>query len=347
MSARPPPAAVASVPAVGVRRRAAACVQSDRGPRVPPGRRGARPRRGGEAPDAWAPPADARLGRQSPGGRSSVGRAPGCGPGGRGFESRRSPLKRLQRAFALCRCITGGVNAGVKSRARLGGRALYRMLAVRAVAAPDRGPWVPGPPGAEPGGRPSGSWPSCTHPRDEASAIRLRIRGFRPDRGRLPEGTRRVAEPNPGVGRPPGPDVVWTPRHVQACTGLLAPGTRPLRPPRACSRFELAALPAVSPGAVVPAVEAGASLRRLETLAGRPGRTSPRSSRSARPCATARCVLAAAEGDAGASERGAGRRPGSCQRRMGRRRTRPPPTSAKPGGRRRARVRRPPRRVAG
>src|SRR5690348_2310807 len=28
------------------------------------------------------------------GGRSSVGRAPGCGPGGRGFEPRRSPHKR-------------------------------------------------------------------------------------------------------------------------------------------------------------------------------------------------------------------------------------------------------------
>src|SRR5438270_754829 len=27
-----------------------------------------------------------------PGGRSSAGRAPGCGPGGRGFESPRSPL---------------------------------------------------------------------------------------------------------------------------------------------------------------------------------------------------------------------------------------------------------------
>ena len=33
----------------------------------------------------------ARLGLKR-GGRSSVGRAPGCGPGGRGFESRRSPL---------------------------------------------------------------------------------------------------------------------------------------------------------------------------------------------------------------------------------------------------------------
>ena len=29
-----------------------------------------------------------------PGGRSSVGRAPGCGPGGRGFESPRSPLEK-------------------------------------------------------------------------------------------------------------------------------------------------------------------------------------------------------------------------------------------------------------
>ena len=35
--------------------------------------------------------AAATFSRQSPGGRSSAGRAPGCGPGGRGFESPRSP----------------------------------------------------------------------------------------------------------------------------------------------------------------------------------------------------------------------------------------------------------------
>ena len=37
------------------------------------------------------------------GGRSSVGRAPGCGPGGRGFESRRSPSTKppLARGFRL------------------------------------------------------------------------------------------------------------------------------------------------------------------------------------------------------------------------------------------------------
>jgi len=34
-----------------------------------------------------------RAGPARRGGRSSDGRAPGCGPGGRGFESRRSPLK--------------------------------------------------------------------------------------------------------------------------------------------------------------------------------------------------------------------------------------------------------------
>src|SRR5215211_5619224 len=33
----------------------------------------------------------AAVPRRQPGGRSSAGRAPGCGPGGRGFESRRSP----------------------------------------------------------------------------------------------------------------------------------------------------------------------------------------------------------------------------------------------------------------
>ena len=37
-----------------------------------------------------------RYARVRPGGRSSVGRAPGCGPGGRGFESRRSPSSSLQ-----------------------------------------------------------------------------------------------------------------------------------------------------------------------------------------------------------------------------------------------------------
>ena len=34
------------------------------------------------------------VSRAARGGRSSVGRAPGCGPGGRGFESRRSPYRR-------------------------------------------------------------------------------------------------------------------------------------------------------------------------------------------------------------------------------------------------------------
>ena len=65
-----------------VRARGIGAVRGGRG-----GRRGGRPGRH-----------SARLGRPeplldwlTPGGRSSVGRAPGCGPGGRGFESRRSP----------------------------------------------------------------------------------------------------------------------------------------------------------------------------------------------------------------------------------------------------------------
>ena len=33
-----------------------------------------------------------KKGAEFVGGRSSVGRAPGCGPGRRGFESRRSPF---------------------------------------------------------------------------------------------------------------------------------------------------------------------------------------------------------------------------------------------------------------
>src|SRR5918995_1416955 len=46
--------------------------------------------------------------------------------------------------------------------------------------------------------------------------------------------TRRVAEPNPGGGRPPGPDVGMDPPSRTACTGLLAPDTRPMRPLRSC-----------------------------------------------------------------------------------------------------------------
>ena len=44
-----------------------------------------------------APPLDSMASR---GGRSSAGRAPGCGPGGRGFESPRSPLEE-PRIWAL------------------------------------------------------------------------------------------------------------------------------------------------------------------------------------------------------------------------------------------------------
>ena len=42
----------------------------------------------------------ARL-RASLGGRSSVGRAPGCGLGGRGFESRRSPSRKTRKTGIL------------------------------------------------------------------------------------------------------------------------------------------------------------------------------------------------------------------------------------------------------
>jgi hypothetical protein len=65
-------------------------------------------------------------------------------------------------------------------------------------------------------------------------------------------------------------DLTWCgPRVTFSMYGLLAPDSRPLRPPRACSRFDGATLLRLL-GAVVLAVEAGASLRRLETLAGRP-----------------------------------------------------------------------------
>ena len=48
---------------------------------------------------------------RSPGGRSSVGRAPGCGPGGRGFESRRSPSRKCLQSAGFRglsrRCLRG------------------------------------------------------------------------------------------------------------------------------------------------------------------------------------------------------------------------------------------------
>src|SRR5262245_50702850 len=59
------------------------------------------------------------------GGGSSVGRAPGCGPGGRGFESRPPPLRILTAARRRCQnsrqmgalfawlWIVGGVPAAV------------------------------------------------------------------------------------------------------------------------------------------------------------------------------------------------------------------------------------------
>ena len=43
-----------------------------------------------------------RKARDDDGGRSSVGRAPGCGLGGRGFESHRPP-HHFQRRRAMCR----------------------------------------------------------------------------------------------------------------------------------------------------------------------------------------------------------------------------------------------------
>src|ERR1700759_1101709 len=47
----------------------------------------------------------------SHGGRSSVGRAPGCGPGGRGFESHRSPLSAVPSQRRLIATIAGSVVA--------------------------------------------------------------------------------------------------------------------------------------------------------------------------------------------------------------------------------------------
>src|SRR5580765_5334203 len=50
------------------------------------------------------------------GGGSSVGRAPGCGPGGRGFESRRPPLAP---SFVLQPLYSRGAR-GLRPKAKLG-----------------------------------------------------------------------------------------------------------------------------------------------------------------------------------------------------------------------------------
>ena len=58
------------------------------------------------------------LHKKMDGGRSSVGRAPGCGPGGRGFKSRRSPqiiqLVRLTDLTFYFLFPTQAGNMGVK-----------------------------------------------------------------------------------------------------------------------------------------------------------------------------------------------------------------------------------------
>ena len=56
------------------------------------------------------------------GGRSSVGRAPGCGPGGRGFESRRSPLTKVPANAGFPREADRSVPRRVSFRADEDGR---------------------------------------------------------------------------------------------------------------------------------------------------------------------------------------------------------------------------------
>ena len=77
----------------------------------------------------------------------------GCGPGGRGFESRRSPLKCLQTGTLRFTGVSGGVNAGSKSRA---GEAEKRFTGRWSFAVQRRIRGMgPGTSEAEPGGRPS------------------------------------------------------------------------------------------------------------------------------------------------------------------------------------------------
>ena len=88
--------------ASSARARRASCPGGGRG-----GRRGAAvgARRGTRAGHPLAVPRRrpaARFGPSRLGGRSSVGRAPGCGPGGRGFESRRSPLRKPAPRAGFC-----------------------------------------------------------------------------------------------------------------------------------------------------------------------------------------------------------------------------------------------------
>ena len=54
-----------------------------------------------------------RYTRRRRGGRSSAGRAPGCGPGGRGFESPRSPLRKPRAGGVFC--FRGGVSHAIRS----------------------------------------------------------------------------------------------------------------------------------------------------------------------------------------------------------------------------------------
>ena len=70
-------------------------------------------------PPSWRFPTLLDLPRSRLGGRSSVGRAPGCGPGGRGFEPRRSPLSPA-RSDVLRPVSWLGVYAGSGSRSQPG-----------------------------------------------------------------------------------------------------------------------------------------------------------------------------------------------------------------------------------
>jgi hypothetical protein len=73
-------------------------------------------------PGALRQPSQRTLDWKAPGGRSSVGRAPGCGPGGRRFESGRSPLTKppTNRRGFCCGGIGSRPSAGTNRVPRAG-----------------------------------------------------------------------------------------------------------------------------------------------------------------------------------------------------------------------------------
>ena len=170
-----------------------------------------RPRGGPAGPPPRAMLRRARGPALADGERSSVGRAPGCGPGGRGFESHRSPLTAAVRAGVAELAYALGLGP---SGATLGGSSpLTRTdMALTTEVTPSRrtaSGWTSRSPGTRSSrawSGPSGSWaarsaspgsgPARRRPRSSSSASAARPSSRRCSRARWASGTRRrVARP--------------------------------------------------------------------------------------------------------------------------------------------------------